>query len=125
MNPGGGKEGMRGMRHKHKCLGSIFRHTRTQTLKSILNFIYFSTLHLYYLTQYIVMSHQEGLIYFSLSEPALFLCGEEDFNSHSLSSPLAHPDLSVSPFSNLLNHLNLLGDCALNLATGYCKKSVV
>ena len=68
------------------------------------------------------MSHQEGLVYFSLSEPTLFLCGEEDFDSNSLSSPLAHPDLSVSSFSNLLNHLNLLGDGALHLATGYLKK---
>lgn len=63
------------------------------------------------------MSHQEGLIYFRLSEPALFLRGEEDFNSHSLPSPLAHPDLSVSPFSDLLHHLNLLGNGALHLET--------
>lgn len=71
------------------------------------------------------MSHQEGLVYFSFSEPTLFLCGEEDFDSNSLSSPLAHPDLSISPFSNLLNHLNLFGDCALHLATGYFKKKSV
>lgn len=71
------------------------------------------------------MSHQEGLIYFSLSEPALFLCGEEDFHGHSLPSPLAHPDLSVSPFSNLLYHLNLLGDGPLHLETGYGTKCVI
>lgn len=71
------------------------------------------------------MSHQEGLVYFSLSEPAVFFCGEEDFNGHSLSSPLAHPDLSVSPFSNLLDHLNLFGDCALHLAISNENKECV
>lgn len=86
---------------------------------------FFSTLHLNDLTQYIVMSHQEGLIDFGLSEPALLLRGEEDLNGHSLASPLAHPDLSVSPFSNLLDHLNLLGDSALHLETGYCTKCVI
>lgn len=71
------------------------------------------------LTEYVVMSHQEGLIDFRLSEPTLFLGGEEDFDCHPLSSPLAHPDLSVSPFSNLLDHLYLLGDGSLHLAANY------
>jgi len=69
------------------------------------------------LTKDVVMSHQEGLINFSLSEPALFLCGEKHFDGHSLSSPSAHPHLSVSPFPDLLHHLNLLGDGSLHLET--------
>lgn len=63
------------------------------------------------------MSHQESLIYFSLSEPALFFRGEENLNSHSLAPPLAHPDLPVSPFSDLFHHLDLLGDGSLHLET--------
>lgn len=70
-------------------------------------------------TQDVVMSHQESLIYFSLSEPTLFFCGEENFNSHSLAPPLAHPDLPVSPFSNLFHHLDLLGDGPLHLETEF------
>lgn len=61
------------------------------------------------------MPHEKGLINFCLPEPALLLCGEEDFDSHSLPPPFSHPHLSVSPFSDLLDHLNLLGDGALNL----------
>lgn len=70
------------------------------------------------------MSHQESLIYFSLSEPALFFCGEENFNSHSLAPPLAHPDLPVSPFSDLFHHLDLLGDGPLHLETAGTRVSL-
>lgn len=69
------------------------------------------------LTEDVVVSHQESLIDFSLSEPALFFCGEENFNSHSLAPPPAHPDLPVSPFSDLFHHLDLLGNGPLHLET--------
>lgn len=67
------------------------------------------------------MSHQEGLINLSLSEPTLLLRGEEDFDGHSLLSPFAHPHLSVTPFADLLHHLNLLGNGSLHLET--CDKN--
>lgn len=69
------------------------------------------------LTQDIIVPHQEGLVDFRLSEPAFLLRGEEDFDGHSLSSPLAHPHLSVSAFPDLLHHLDLLSDGALDLGT--------
>lgn len=72
---------------------------------------------LHLLTQDVVVPHQESLIYFSLSEPALFFRGEENFHSHSLAPPLAHPDLPVSPFADLFHHLDLLGDGPLHLET--------
>lgn len=77
------------------------------------------------LTQYVIMSHQERLIYFSLPEPALFFRGEENFNGHSLAPPLAHPDLPVSPFTNLFHHLDLLGDGPLHLETAGTRVSLV
>lgn len=67
------------------------------------------------LTQDVLVSHQEGLVDLGLSEPALLLRGEEDFHGHPLPSPLAHPDLPVSTFADLLHHLNLLGDGPLHL----------
>lgn len=67
------------------------------------------------LTQDVLMSHQKGLVDLGLSEPALLLRGEEDFHGHPLPSPLAHPDLAVSTFADLLHHLNLLGNGPLHL----------
>lgn len=75
------------------------------------------------LTQDVVVSHQEGLVDLGLSEPALLLGGEEDFHRHPLPSPLAHPDLSVSTFADLLHHLNLLGDGPLHLEFKYLHKT--
>ena len=70
------------------------------------------------LTQYVLVSHEDSLVNLSLSEPAGLFGGEEDFDGHPLSSPLAHPHLSVAALSNLLNHLNLLGYGALHLGGG-------
>lgn len=67
------------------------------------------------LTQDVVVSHQEGLVDFRLSEPALLLRGEEDLDGHPLAPPLAHPHLPIPALPDLLDHLDLLGDGSLHL----------
>lgn len=67
------------------------------------------------LTQYVLMSHQDGLVDLSLSEPTGLLSGEENFHSHFFSPPPAHPHLSIPSLAYLLHHLNLLGYRSLHL----------
>lgn len=68
-----------------------------------------------WLTQNVLVPHQDRLIYLSLSEPAGFLRGEEHFHSYLFSTPLSHPHFAIATFSNLLHHLNLLSYCPLDL----------
>ncbi len=69
------------------------------------------------LTEYILMSHEDSLIYLCLSEPAGLLCGEKDFHSHFLSPPSPHPHLSITALPDLCYHLDLLRYSALHLQT--------
>ena len=68
-----------------------------------------------FLTQYVLVPHQHCLVDLGLAEPAGLLCGEEHFDGHLLPAPLAHPHLAIAALTNLLHHLDLLGDGALHL----------
>lgn len=67
------------------------------------------------LTEDVLVSHQDCLIDLRLTEPAGLLAGEENFDGHLLASPAAQPHLAVATFSDLTNHLDLLGDGPLHL----------
>lgn len=75
--------------------------------------IFFSKL---LLTQDVLVSHQHGLVDLRLSGPTGLIGGEEDFDSHLLSPPSAHPHLPVAALPDLLHHLDLLGDRPLHLS---------
>lgn len=67
-------------------------------------------------TEDVLVSHQDRLVDLRLSEPAAFLPGEEDLDSHLLSPPAAEPHLAVPPLTDLTHHLDLLGDGPLHLS---------
>lgn len=67
------------------------------------------------LTQYVLMSHKDGLVNLSLSGPTSLVCGEENFNSHLFAPPLAHAHLAIASFAYLLHNLDLFGYCSLHL----------
>lgn len=67
-----------------------------------------------YEAQYVVVSHEHGLVNFRLPEPGLFLGGVKYFDGNLLSSPFRLPHLPVPPFAHRTDHLYLFGDGPLH-----------